>query len=63
MPVSTHEYNTCEWRAWLNNPTLTIGVQTVFNSGPHFVAGASGPLRTTPTNRSRPSKVGSGTSS
>ena len=42
MPVSTAEYNPCGWRAWLNNTTLTIGMQNVFDSDPPFVAGAFG---------------------
>jgi iron complex outermembrane receptor protein len=40
MPVSTAEYNPCGWRAWLNNTTLTLGLQNVFDSDPPFVAGA-----------------------
>ena len=40
MPVSTAEYNPCGWRAWLNNTTLTIGMQNVFDADPPFVAGA-----------------------
>jgi len=40
MPVSTAEYNPCGWRAWLNNTTLTIGVDNVFDSEPPFVAAA-----------------------
>jgi len=40
MPVSTAEYNPCGWRAWLNNSTLTIGMQNVFDADPPFVAGA-----------------------
>jgi len=39
-PVSTAEYNTCGWRAWLNNTTLTLGLQNVFDSDPPFVAGS-----------------------
>ncbi len=42
MPVSTAEYNPCGWRAWLNNTTLTLGMQNVFDSDPPFVAGAFG---------------------
>ena len=42
MPVSTAEYNPCGWRALLNNTTLTIGMQNVFDSDPPFVAGANG---------------------
>jgi iron complex outermembrane receptor protein len=40
VPVSTAEYNPCGWRAWLNNTTLTLGMQNVFDSDPPFVAGA-----------------------
>ena len=39
MPVSTAEYNPCGWRAWLNNTTVTLGMQNVFDSDPPFVAG------------------------
>jgi outer membrane receptor protein involved in Fe transport len=40
IPVSTAEYNPCGWRAWLNNTTLTLGLQNVFDSDPPFVAGS-----------------------
>jgi outer membrane receptor protein involved in Fe transport len=40
MPVSTAQYNSCGWRAWLNGTTLTLGMQNVFDSDPPFVAGA-----------------------
>jgi len=39
-PVSTAEYAPCGWRAWLNNTTLTLGMQNVFDTDPPFVAGA-----------------------
>jgi len=39
MPVSTAEYNPCGWRAWLNNTTVTLGMQNVLDSDPPFVAG------------------------
>jgi len=39
-PVSTAEYNPCGWRAWLNNTTLTLGMQNVFDEDPSFVAGS-----------------------
>ncbi len=39
MPVSTAEYNPCGWRAWLNNTTLTLGVDNVADLEPPFVAG------------------------
>jgi len=41
MPVSTAEYNPCGWRAWLNNTTITLGVNNVFDQDPPFAAGAS----------------------
>ena len=37
MPVSTAEYNPCGWRAWLNNTTLTLGVDNVGDLEPPFV--------------------------
>ena len=40
LPVSTAEYNPCGWRAWLNNTTITLGMQNVFDEDPPFVAGA-----------------------
>jgi len=40
MPVSTAEYNPCGWRAWLNNTTLTLGMQNVLDEDPPFVAGS-----------------------
>jgi len=42
MPVSTAEYNPCGWRAWLNNTTISLGLQNVFDFDPPFVAGALG---------------------
>src|SRR6266508_4518893 len=39
MPVSTAEYNPCGWRGWLNNTTITLGMQNVFDEDPPFVAG------------------------
>ena len=38
MPVSTAEYNPCGWRAWLNNTTITVGVDNVTDEQPPFVA-------------------------
>jgi hypothetical protein len=38
MPLSTAEYNPCGWRAWLNNATISLGVQNVFDEDPPFVA-------------------------
>jgi outer membrane receptor protein involved in Fe transport len=40
VPVSTAEYNPCGWRAWLNNTTISLGMQNVFDEDPPFVAGA-----------------------
>jgi iron complex outermembrane receptor protein len=40
MPVSTAEYHPCGWRAWLNNTTISLGMQNVFDQDPPFVAGA-----------------------
>jgi outer membrane receptor protein involved in Fe transport len=37
-PVSTAEYNPCGWRAWLNNTTITLGMNNVFDQDPPFVA-------------------------
>ena len=42
MPVSTAAYNPRKWRAWLNNITLSIGMQNVFDFDPPFVAGGVG---------------------
>ena len=39
IPVSTAEYNPCGWRAWLNNTTVTLGMQNVFDSDPPFSGG------------------------
>jgi outer membrane receptor protein involved in Fe transport len=38
--ISTAEYNPCGWRAWLNNTTITLGMQNVFDTDPPFVAGS-----------------------
>jgi iron complex outermembrane recepter protein len=40
MPVSTAEYNPCGWRAWLNNTTITLGMQNVFDTDPPVVTGS-----------------------
>jgi outer membrane receptor protein involved in Fe transport len=40
LPVSTAEYNPCGWRAWLNNTTITLGMNNVFDHQPPFVAAA-----------------------
>jgi iron complex outermembrane recepter protein len=40
MPVSTAEYNPCGWRAWLNQTTISLGMQNVLDEDPPFVAGS-----------------------
>ena len=40
VPVSTAEYGCSNWRWWLNNTTITLGMQNVFDSDPPFVAGS-----------------------
>ena len=40
VPVSTAEYNPCGWGVWLNNTTITLGMQNVFDEDPPFVAGS-----------------------
>jgi len=40
MPVSTAEYNPCGWRAWLNNTTITLGVDNVGDLEPPLVLAA-----------------------
>ena len=40
LPVSTAEYGCSNWRWWLNNTTVTLGMQNVFDADPSFVAGA-----------------------
>ncbi len=42
IPVSTAEYNPCGWRAWLNNTTISLGMQNVLDADPPFVAGNLG---------------------
>ena len=51
IPVSTAEYNPCGWRSWLNNTTLTLGMQNVFDRRPaicrrHFENGYDESLAT-----------------
>ena len=36
MPLSTAEYNPCGWHAWLNNTTITLGVNNIFDFSPPF---------------------------
>jgi iron complex outermembrane recepter protein len=38
MPVSTAEYHQRGWRGWLNNTTVTLGMNNVFDQDPPFVA-------------------------
>jgi outer membrane receptor protein involved in Fe transport len=38
-PVTT-AFNQCGWRAWLNNTTITLGMNNVLDQDPPFVAGA-----------------------
>jgi iron complex outermembrane receptor protein len=38
MPVSTAEYNPCGWRSFLNNVTITVGMDNVLDEQPPFVA-------------------------
>jgi len=40
LPVSTAEYSSLGWRAWLNGTTVTLGVNNVFDLTPPFVAAA-----------------------
>ena len=35
-PVSSAEYNLCGWRSWLNNTTITLGMNNVFDQDPPF---------------------------
>src|SRR5438067_3189448 len=36
IPVSTVEYNPCGWHAWLNNTTITLGMNNAFDQDPPF---------------------------
>jgi outer membrane receptor protein involved in Fe transport len=40
MPISTAEYNPCGWRSFLNNVTITVGMDNVTDEQPPFVASA-----------------------
>ena len=40
VPLSTAEYGCSNWKWWLNNTTITLGMQNVFDSDPPFVAGS-----------------------
>jgi outer membrane receptor protein involved in Fe transport len=37
LPISSVEYNRCGWRSWLNNTTITLGMNNVFDQDPPFV--------------------------
>jgi outer membrane receptor protein involved in Fe transport len=39
VPVSTAEYGCSNWKWWLNNTTVTLGMQNVTDEDPPFVAG------------------------
>jgi len=39
VPVSTAEYGCNNWKWWLNNTTVTLGMQNVTDEDPPFVAG------------------------
>ena len=39
VPASTAEYGCNNWKWWLNNTTVTLGMQNVFDTDPPFVAG------------------------
>ena len=40
LPLSTAEYGCSNWTWWLNNTTITLGMQNVFDEDPPFVAGS-----------------------
>ena len=40
VPVSTAEYGCSNWKWWLNNTTVTLGLQNVTDEDPPFVAGS-----------------------
>ena len=40
IPVSTAEYGCNNWRWWLNNTTVSLGLQNVTDEDPPFVAGS-----------------------
>jgi hypothetical protein len=40
VPVSTAEYGCSNWKWWLNNTTVTLGIQNVGDEDPPFVAGS-----------------------
>jgi hypothetical protein len=40
VPTSTAEYGCSNWQWWLNNTTITLGMQNVTDEDPPFVAGS-----------------------
>jgi iron complex outermembrane receptor protein len=40
VPVSTAEYGCNNWKWWVNNTTISLGMQNVLDSDPPFVAGS-----------------------
>jgi outer membrane receptor protein involved in Fe transport len=40
IPVATAEYGCSNWKWWLNNTTVTLGMQNVLDEDPPFVAGS-----------------------
>src|SRR5438874_2617102 len=40
VPVFTAEYNPGGWRWWLNNTTISLGIQNVLDADPPFAAGS-----------------------
>jgi iron complex outermembrane receptor protein len=40
VPVSTAEYGCNNWKWWLNNTTITLGMQNVLDQDPSFTAGS-----------------------
>jgi iron complex outermembrane recepter protein len=40
MPIFTAQYGCSDWRWWLNNTTISLGMQNVFDNEPPFVAGS-----------------------
>ncbi len=40
VPISKAEYRCSTWQWWLNNTTVTLGMQNVFDEDPPFVAGS-----------------------
>jgi hypothetical protein len=40
VPRATAEYGCSNWKWWLNNTTVTLGMQNVLDADPPFVAGS-----------------------